>query len=252
MACPDSSNSGRTPHPAQKAAGGNVPGDVTVILSELNRQIVESRESRRRSPGLLRLPMLLVGFVAMSATVVPWISSLRGAAAVMKAVGATAARAGSPGAKPAGAGAVGTAATGAGVVGSAGSAGAKTADPDLAGLVLNATCITRNQRTAIINGRVYRQKDKIDVPNAANSPYVLAEILPHKVVLECRGKRLPLGYPNTASPDAVHAGDMRDKEAMPPELADAAGDPQMNQFLEKVQKGVAGLEKVMSVLSDGK
>ena len=166
----------------------------------------------------------------------------------MKAVSVPTARAPAAGMKPDGAETARTR------TGSAASANATAADPDLSGLTLNATCIARNQRSAIINGRVYRQKDKLDLPNSADSPVVLAEILPRGVMLQCRGKRVPLGYPNTATsgPDAARAGDSRDKNALPPELADMAPDPRMTQLLENVQKGVAGLDKMMNVLSDGK
>jgi hypothetical protein len=247
MAPPQASNA------AQANAGGAVPANVALILSELNRQIADSRESRHQSPGILRFPKLLLGVALMAATAIPWLSSLRGAAAVMRVAGAKAAGTKTEGAKAAGAKTSSAQTAGATTAGKP-AAGAKDASPDLAGLVLNATCITREQRIAIINGRVYKQKDTIAAPNAADSRYVLVDILPHKVVLECRGKRLPLCYANTVTtpPGTKRVGDPVDKDTLPPELSDLAGDPEMNRLLEKVQQGVGGLEKVLTVLSDGK
>lgn len=184
------------------------------------------------------MPKLLFGAAVIFATVIPWLSSLRGAAAVMKAAGV----------KTGGVRAAGAKADG------AKRAGAKAVNSDLAGLVLNATCITREQRLAIINWRVYRQKDAVVVPNAPDSHLVLAEIQPHKVVLESGGKRVPLGYPDRADGrlGTKRVADPPDKDVLPPELSDLAGDPDLNRFVEEEQQGVTGLEKMMTVLSDGK
>jgi hypothetical protein len=60
--------------------------------------------------------------------------------------------------------------------------------------VLNGICIAGNQRTAVINGQVYQQKDKIGESKNAGAAFVVAEILSDKVLLEHKGKPIALHY----------------------------------------------------------
>jgi hypothetical protein len=80
---------------------------------------------------------------------------------------------------------------------------AEAKDP---GLVLNATCIVGQQRLAIINGRVYREKESIQTSGEATVPWVVTAIYPHKVMLSHQGMPLQLGYTNVAmKPSAAPA-----------------------------------------------
>ena len=56
------------------------------------------------------------------------------------------------------------------------------------GLVLNATCIMGKQRMAIINGRVYKEKEAIPQPGDETPSCFVTAILPHKVLLSCQGE----------------------------------------------------------------
>jgi hypothetical protein len=62
------------------------------------------------------------------------------------------------------------------------------------GLVLNATCIMGQQRLAMINGRVYREKEVIEGQGEDPISWVVTDILPHKVFLSCQGMPLQLNY----------------------------------------------------------
>lgn len=64
------------------------------------------------------------------------------------------------------------------------------------GLVLNATCLLDEKQSAIINGQVYKRKDALKTHNPDIPPFVVAQILPYEVQLECRGKILSLRYPD--------------------------------------------------------
>ena len=79
----------------------------------------------------------------------------------------------------------------------------------LGGLVLNATCIRGDMRMALINGKLYQPKDKLPAAAPGAPPCVVAEILPYKVLLECRGKTLELCYSDRVTagggPAAKHA-----------------------------------------------
>jgi len=77
------------------------------------------------------------------------------------------------------------------------------ADIHDSGLVLNATCIVGEQRMAIINGRVYKEKEAIERPNDAAGSCVLTDIFPHKVLLSCQGETLQLSYLNVAAKPAA-------------------------------------------------
>jgi hypothetical protein len=64
------------------------------------------------------------------------------------------------------------------------------------GLILNATCIMGQQRLAMINGQVYREKEAIEGKGLESSPWVVTSILPHKVLLSYQGVPVQLGYSN--------------------------------------------------------
>jgi hypothetical protein len=68
-----------------------------------------------------------------------------------------------------------------------------------AGMILNATCIMGNQRMAIINGRVYKEKDSIPQPGDEAPSCFVTAILPHKVLLSYQGELQQLGYTNVIS-----------------------------------------------------
>ena len=71
------------------------------------------------------------------------------------------------------------------------------------GLVLNATCIMGKQRMAIINGRVYKEKEAIPQPGADTPSCFVTAILPHKVLLSYQGETVQLGYLNVATKPAA-------------------------------------------------
>jgi hypothetical protein len=72
------------------------------------------------------------------------------------------------------------------------------AEASESGLVLNATCIIGQQRLAIINGKVYREKESIQGGGESPVPWVITAIYPHKVLLSHQGVPLQLGYANVA------------------------------------------------------
>jgi hypothetical protein len=68
------------------------------------------------------------------------------------------------------------------------------------GLVLNGTCIMGQQRLALINGHVYREKEVIPGKGGDDSvDWVVTDILPHKVMLLYQGTPLQLSYSNVTS-----------------------------------------------------
>jgi hypothetical protein len=77
---------------------------------------------------------------------------------------------------------------------------AEVKDPSL---VLNATCIVGQQRLALINGRVYKEKDLIKARSEDPVDWVLTDIFPHKVLLLHKGVPLQLGYTNGAPKHAA-------------------------------------------------
>jgi hypothetical protein len=83
-------------------------------------------------------------------------------------------------------------------VGKKGSAGKTAGDIRESGLVLNATCIVGKQRMAIINGRVYKEKEAIQRSGDESASCVVIDIHPHKVLLSYQGETLQLGYLNAA------------------------------------------------------
>ncbi len=73
------------------------------------------------------------------------------------------------------------------------------------GLVLNATCIMGQQRLAIINGRVYKEKETIPQAGDESSSCFITAILPHEVLLSRRGEIMKLGYLNLAARAAAES-----------------------------------------------
>ena len=84
-------------------------------------------------------------------------------------------------------------------LGSKGAAAVTAADAKGSGLVLAATCIVGQKRMAMINGKVYREKDAIQGSGKEPVNYVIAQILPHKVLLSSQGGLLQLSYTNAAA-----------------------------------------------------
>jgi hypothetical protein len=84
-------------------------------------------------------------------------------------------------------------------------------------LVLNATYLMGEQRLAIINGQIYKQKDTLKPQNPSTPPFVIKQILPYEVLLECKGKIQHLRYSD------VYAGTEL-KKSMKPSVANADGD----------------------------
>jgi hypothetical protein len=76
----------------------------------------------------------------------------------------------------------------------------KTALRTADNLVLNATLLHGGERSALINGRVYRQGEAIE-ESGTGSPQRVAEIHHHLVVLECEGQQLQLRYAEMSSGD---------------------------------------------------
>jgi hypothetical protein len=90
------------------------------------------------------------------------------------------------------------------------------ADAKDSGLVLNATCIVGQQRLALINGQVYREKEVIKGKESGDDPvnWLVTDILPHKVLLLHQGVPLQLGYSNGAPKPAETRGpDKRPQKA---------------------------------------
>jgi hypothetical protein len=79
----------------------------------------------------------------------------------------------------------------------------RTANTDL---VLTATLLHGEQRHALINGRSYQPGEVLDGPDS-QTPYTVAEIHHHHVVLERDGSRVDLNYPDeSVGPKPAAAG----------------------------------------------
>jgi hypothetical protein len=195
---------------------GEITGQMPLVFSQLSKQLLNSSQPRRRASVILMYPMILIGVFVLSAVVVPRMLEQQGAR-----------------------------------VGKAKAADAKTAQTDDSRLVLNATCIMGEERLAIINGRTYRPKDTLVGPNPAAPPCVITEILPHKVLLECQGKRLQLCYADgvTESQGMSPTARSIQTETLPPELTPGAEGEGLNLLLDKVQRGDVGLGDVLPILS---
>jgi|GEM_PF-4272724 len=191
---------------------GGTSGPAPLVLLQVGQQLLESPLPRRRSLGILAYPLILLGAFAISAFVIPPMLAKQ-VAKVGKAKGV------------------------------------KAGDGKL---VLNATCITGEQRLAIINGRTYRLKDTLDKSNAAAPSWVIAEILPHKVLLECQGKRLQLCYADRVAEAQGTSSPAKSfpTETLPPELSPGTEGEDLNRLLEKVQQGDVGLGDLLPLLSN--
>jgi hypothetical protein len=66
------------------------------------------------------------------------------------------------------------------------------------GMALEATCLSDYERLAIINGRIYRQRETVRSPAAGAPTCVLAQVLRDKVLLSAGGKTLELKYSNAS------------------------------------------------------
>jgi hypothetical protein len=92
------------------------------------------------------------------------------------------------------------------VAGAAAKAAAgKAADP-LGGLVLDATCISGSQRLAVISGHIYREQEKLGLAGTTAGPWLLAQVLPDKVLLESQGKSVELKYSDRPHPASQQKG----------------------------------------------
>lgn len=78
-------------------------------------------------------------------------------------------------------------------------------DP-MSGLMLEATCISGNQRLAAINGRIYQEGELLRWSSGSAPACVVAQIRPDKVLLECQGKTIELKYSDVASPSSQGKG----------------------------------------------
>ncbi len=84
------------------------------------------------------------------------------------------------------------------------------------GLTLEGTCIVGDRRLAIINGRLYAPRETLVAagfqpaqqpaggqPAPGTSVCNVVDVFPYKVLLECQGKQIELGYSDVASaPDS--------------------------------------------------
>ena len=82
-----------------------------------------------------------------------------------------------------------------------------TSTDPLGGLKLTATSILADQRLAVINGRIYAERERIKSKDPSAPPCVVARILSDCVLLECDGRMAILSYVNlVVEPKANHAG----------------------------------------------
>ncbi len=98
---------------------------------------------------------------------------------------------------------------------SASPAGGKPRADPLSGLALIATSILADpenrvpQRLAVINGRIYAERERLKSKDPSAPPCVVARILSDRVLLECEGRTATLCYANVAAKaKAKHAGGM--------------------------------------------
>ncbi|NQU25625.1 MAG: hypothetical protein HQ567_30430 [Candidatus Nealsonbacteria bacterium] len=66
-------------------------------------------------------------------------------------------------------------------------------------LVLSATCVQGDQRTAIINGCLYEQGQPLPISGLTKGPCTVARVSAYEVVIEYAGRTVELGYPNPQS-----------------------------------------------------
>jgi hypothetical protein len=73
------------------------------------------------------------------------------------------------------------------------------ADDPLSGLALCATSILAGQRLAVINGRIYAEREPLNRKDPSAPPCIVARILPDRVLLECAGRTATLSYANVVT-----------------------------------------------------
>jgi hypothetical protein len=64
----------------------------------------------------------------------------------------------------------------------------------LSGLSLNATMIRGRNRSALINGSIYREGEPLKLASATAVPLKIAQVYPDKVLLQCADQTLVLTY----------------------------------------------------------
>jgi hypothetical protein len=194
---------------------GEATGQMPLVFSQLSKQLLNAPRPRRRMPGMLMYPLVLVGLSIVSSMALPWMLDREGIRFnPMKAA-------------------------------------AHQAEPDDDGrLVLNATCIMGDKRLAIINGRTYRPNDTIVSSNPKVPPCVVVDILPNQVLLTCQGKRLQLCYADRlpASSGTSPAAKPNQTAARPDLPRGLEGDG-LSVLLEKMQSGEATWSDMLPVLS---
>jgi len=67
------------------------------------------------------------------------------------------------------------------------------------GLVLQATFVRGNRRVALIDGNLYAEGDAVRPSKALATPFMVAQVLPHKVVLRQAAQTVELKYPDSAA-----------------------------------------------------
>jgi hypothetical protein len=70
----------------------------------------------------------------------------------------------------------------------------------LAGLTLDATYISGDQRLAVINGATYAAQELLSSSALSGPQIKVASVLPYSVLLECRGQRAELTYLDIGAP----------------------------------------------------
>jgi hypothetical protein len=90
----------------------------------------------------------------------------------------------------------------------------------LKGLVLSGTYTSGTRRAALINGRLWEQGERMTFSKSTAKPWVLARVLPDRVLVESDGKTLELNYPGpeskAATPNTDQGADsLLNKRAIP-------------------------------------
>jgi hypothetical protein len=81
------------------------------------------------------------------------------------------------------------------------------------GLTLSATCIVGNKRLALINGRLYKEKEAVEKSPGEPTTYVITSIEPHRVIVSWNGRPFQLSYSDTAAKKATDAAPNSDGKA---------------------------------------
>lgn len=87
------------------------------------------------------------------------------------------------------------------------------------GLTLSATCIVGDKRLALINGRLYREKEAVEKSPGEPTTYVVTNIEPHRVIVSWNGRPYQLNYSDTvvnaAAKKATEPAQNSDDKASP-------------------------------------